>query len=256
LSQSPQATIATPTPTYIRTDLDVPVFLFETETDLIGLGYAAARQLPTRYIREWETAGSAHDDTYGLIYSRTDTGNGAADAQAFQSMLDPPSAPIPGVIQCAAPINAGSHTYELRAAVAATNKWVDTGNAPQQSPRLDVNGANPATFVVDANGNAQGGIRTPQVQAPVAKLSGVGQPASSPVTQPGTAAAPPPSNLCGIFGTTVPFNASKLSALYPSHAAFVNDWNAATSSTVKAGHLLPADAQTLDTVAAQSSAGG
>ncbi len=69
LSQSPQATITTPTPTYIRTDLHVPVFLFETETDLLGLGYLAARQPATPYIREWETAGTAHDDTYGLLYA-------------------------------------------------------------------------------------------------------------------------------------------------------------------------------------------
>lgn len=252
LSQSPQATISTPTPTYIRTDLRVPVFLFETEADLLGLGYVAARQPSTPYIREWETAGTAHDDTYGLLYSRTDTGNGAADTQAFQSMLDPPSAPIPGIIECAAPINAGSHTYELRAAVVAANRWLRTGSAPQQSPRLEVNDANAATFAVDPNGNALGGIRTPQVQAPVAKLSGVGQPASSPVGRPGTGSTPSTSNLCGIFGTTVPFNAAKLSALYPNHAAFVNGWNAATSSEVKAGYLLPADAQTLDRVAAQS----
>ena len=38
LSQSPQKTIPTPTPTYIRTDLRVPVFMFETESDLLGLG--------------------------------------------------------------------------------------------------------------------------------------------------------------------------------------------------------------------------
>jgi hypothetical protein len=256
LSQSPQPTITTPAPTYIRTDLQVPVFLFETEADLIGLGYQVARQPPTPRIREWEVAGTAHDDTYGLLYSRTDTGNGAADTQAFQSMLDPPSAPIPGIVQCAAPINAGSHTYELRAAIAAANKWVDTGSAPQQSPRLEVNGANAATFVVDSNGNARGGIRTPQVQAPVAKLSGVGQPGAVPTTQPATVPAPSAGDLCGIFGTTVPFSAAQISSLYPSHEAFVNDWNTATSTAVKAGYLLPADAQTLDAVAAQSTIGG
>jgi hypothetical protein len=81
LSQAPQATIAPPTPTSIRTDLHVPVFIFETEADLIGLGYLPARQPPTPYIREWETAATAHDDTYGL---------------QFQSMLNPPTDPIPG----------------------------------------------------------------------------------------------------------------------------------------------------------------
>ncbi len=258
LSQSPQLTIPTPTPTYIRTDLHVPIFLFETESDLLGLGYLAARQPATPYIREWETAGTAHDDTYGLLYSRNDTGNGAADASAFSSMLNPPKDPIPGIVDCAAPINAGSHSYELRAAVNAVNTWVTSGQAPPQSQRLEVNPTNPRAFLHDANGNALGGIRSAQVAAPVAKLSGVGQPGPAPVhTRAGAnTKAVSGQALCGIFGTTVPFTAAKLTSLYPTHTAFVNKWDAATAAEVKQGYLLPADAQTLDQEAAQSSVGG
>ncbi len=257
LSQSPQATITTPTPTYIRTDLHVPVFLFETETDLLGLGYLVARQPPTRYIREWETAGTAHDDTYGLLYARSDTGNGAADTAAFGSMSDAPSDPIPGIVDCAAPVNAGSHTYELRAAMAAVNRWIVTGSAPRQSPRLEVDPADRQVFTTDANGNALGGIRTPQVQAPIAKLSGIGQPGSSTSlgTQPSNTSTISSGVLCGILGTTVPFSAARVSALYPTHAAFVAKWDAATAAEVKEGYLLPADARTLDKVAAQSTVG-
>jgi hypothetical protein len=257
LSQSPQATITTPTPTYIRTDIHVPVFLFETETDLLGLGYLAARQPSTRYIREWETAGTAHDDTYGLLYARTDTGNGAADTGAFQSMLKPPSDPIPGIVDCAAPVNAGSHTYELRAAMAAANHWIATGATPRQSPRLQVDPADRHVFLTDGNGNALGGIRTPQVQVPVAKLSGVGQPGSTPSGSPSGGTNTISSGvLCGILGTTVPLSAAQLSALYPTHADFVAKWDGATAAEVKEGYLLPADARTLDKVAAQSTVGG
>ncbi len=257
LSQSPQANVATPTPTYIRTDLQVPVLLFETETDLLDLGYLAARQPSTRYIREWETAGTAHDDTYGLLSARTDTGNGVADTAAFQSMLNPPSDPIPGIVDCPAPINAGSHTYELRAAMAAVNHWISTGTAPRQSPRLEVNPGNRHVFLTDGNGNARGGIRTAQVQAPVATLSGIGQPGSSPApSQPSNASTISSGMLCGIFGTTTPFSAAQLSALYPTHDAFVAKWDTATAAEVKEGYLLPADARTLDKVAAQSTVGG
>ncbi|HXZ62372.1 MAG TPA: alpha/beta hydrolase domain-containing protein [Acidimicrobiales bacterium] len=258
LSQSPQATIATPTPTYIRTDLHVPVFLFETESDLLGLGYLAARQPPTPEIREWETAGTAHDDTYGLLYSRSDTGSGAADSEAFASMLNPPKDPIPGIVDCAAPINAGSHTYELRAALQAVNRWVTTGQAPVQSPRLKVDPSDHSKFLTDANGNALGGIRSPQVAAPVATLSGVGQPGAPAVPANAGSATGAVSGqlLCGIFGTTTPFSAAKLAALYPTHADFVKKWDAATSAEVKEGYLLPADAATLDRVAAESSVGG
>jgi Alpha/beta hydrolase domain len=258
LSQSPQRTIVTPDPTLIRTDLHVPVFLFETEADLISLGYLAARQPPTRYIREWETAGTAHDDTYGLLYSRADTGNGTADTEAFASMLDPPSDPIPGIVDCPAPVNAGSHTYELRAALAAVNTWMRTGVAPRQSPRLDVR-KNGKSFVTNSNGEALGGIRTPQVEVPVAKLSGLGQPSATILPgNPGadTSSALSGAALCGILGTTVPFSAAKLAALYPTHAVFVAKWDAAVATEVKQGYLLPADARTLDTVAARSTVGG
>ena len=258
LSQSPQLTIPTPTPTFIRNDLHVPIFLFETESDLLGLGYLAARQPATRYIREWETAGTAHDDTYGLLYSRSDTGNGAADTSAFSSMLKPLKDPIPGIVDCKAPINAGSHTYELRAAVQALNAWVTTGHAPPQSRRLVVNPADPHAFLHNANGNALGGIRSPQVAAPVAKLSGVGQPGAAPVhTRAGAnTKAVSGQALCGIFGTTVPFSAAKLATLYPTHAGFVKKWDAATAAEENQGYLLPADAQILDQAAAQSSVGG
>jgi hypothetical protein len=257
LSQSPQATITTPTPTYIRTDIHVPVFVFETETDLLELGYLAARQPPTRYLREWETAGTAHDDTYGLLYARADTGDGVADTDAFQSMLNPPSDPIQGIVDCAAPVNAGSHTYELRAAMAAANQWISSGIVPRQSPRLEVNPANRHAFLTDGNGNALGGIRTPQVQAAVAKLSGIGQPGSTSIgTQPSNASTITSATLCSILGTTVPFSAAQLSALYPTHAVFVAKWDAATAAEVKEGYLLPPDAQTLDRVAAQSTVGG
>lgn len=256
LSQSPQPTITAPDPTYIRTDLHVPVFLFETESDLLGLGYVTARQPPTPEIREWEVAGTAHDDTYGLLYSRTDDGTGAADTEAFQSMLDPPKDPIPGIVDCPAPINAGSHTYELRAALAKVNEWMEDGTPPQQSPRLEVDPAKPDTFVTDADGNALGGIRTVQVAVPVAQLSGLGQPGAPLSTPSGGAVTVSGGTLCQIFGTTVPFSAAELASRYPTHADFVKKWDAATAALVRQGYLLPADAKTLDRVAAQSSVGG
>jgi hypothetical protein len=112
-------------------------------------------------------------------------------------------------------------------------------------------------FLTDRNGEALGGIRTPQVQAPVAKLSGVGQPGSTPIgTQPSNSSTISSATLCSILGTTVPFSAARLSALYPDHAAFVTRWDAATAAEVEQGYLLPADARALDEVAATSTVGG
>lgn len=244
LSQTPQPTITAPTPTRIRTDLRQPVLIFTTETDLMVLGYVQARQPDTERLRDWEVAGTAHDDTYGLVISRTDTGTDAADIAAFQSMITPPASAIPGIVDCAAPINAGAHTYELRAAVVALERWVgDDGVAPPRAPRLEVDRRNgTSVFELDANGNVEGGIRSPQVAAPIAELSGLGQ--------------PPTASFCRIFGTTVPFSTNRLHALYRTHAAFVTAWSRAVDRQVDQGFLLPADATRLNDAAARSTIPG
>jgi hypothetical protein len=242
LSQAPQAAINPPGVVLIRTDLTVPVMMFETEADVAVLGYVAARQPPTKYIREWEVAGTAHYDTYGLVESMTDTGNGAADVKTFDTMIDPVSSFDGGAISCPVPLNAGAHTYPLRAAVVALNYWVMTGTPPPQSPRLDV--AGPGKYVTNSLGEAEGGIRTPQVAAPVAIVNGTGDTSKAG------------GGFCMLFGTTIPFSAATLAKLYPTHQDFVKKWDAAVAADVSKGYLLPADASVLDKVAAQSGIGG
>ena len=53
---------------HIRDDLDDPVMQVETETDLFGLGFYAARQPDTEMLRTWEIAGTAHADQCTLDY--------------------------------------------------------------------------------------------------------------------------------------------------------------------------------------------
>ncbi len=137
-------------------------------------------------------------------------------------------------------INSSGQTYVVRTAVAAMNRWVTSGQAPPRAPRLQLDAKSEA-FVLDGNGNARGGIRTPHVDAPIASLSGLGQTGSS---------------FCFLFGTTAPFDAAKLASLYASHAEFVKAWNTATDKAVKAGFLLPADAKNIKAAAVQSTVGG
>jgi Alpha/beta hydrolase domain len=242
LSQAPQAAINPPNIVLIRTDLTVPVMMFETEADVAVLGYVSARQPPTKYIREWEVAGTAHYDTYGLVESMTDTGNGVGDTKTFDTMIDPVSSFDGGAISCPVPLNAGAHTYELRAAVVALDNWVITGTPPAQSPRLDV--AGPGAYVTNSLGEAEGGIRTPQVAAPIAIVNGTGDTSSAG------------GGFCKLFGTTIPFSSAKIAQLYPTHADFVKKWDQAVASDVTEGYLLPADARVLETVAEQSNIGG
>ena len=203
LSQSPQPSIPAPTPSFIRTDIDVPVLTFETESDLILLGFLPARQPDTRRIRLWEVAGTSHYDTYGLIVGPDDPGPAALDT----TYLPPTNSAFGGIISCALPVNAGPQHYVLSAALYRLHRWSRAGRAQGASaPRLEITG-DPPTIARDAHGNALGGIRTAQVDVPVAALSGLGQSGGA---------------FCSIFGTTTPFDAATLATLYPSHEAYVS----------------------------------
>lgn len=242
LSQAPQGDIPTPQTVHFRPDLGVPVLTVETETDLLLLGYVADRQDDSPGFRLWEVAGTAHADDYLANIGSDDNGSGATDRQAFDAMLDPPNGPIKAGITCATPINTGEQHYVLNAAQYWLNRWATTGQAPPTAPRLEVNtSSSPASFVLDANGNAKGGVRTPAVDVPVATLSGLGQAGLS---------------FCFLFGTTVPFSADKLAALYPTHRQFVAQWASATNAGTRAGFIRPADAIRLVTAAAASEVGG
>jgi hypothetical protein len=152
--------------------------------------YLPAQQADSADFRLWETAGTAHIDDYLGNLGSGDTGNGATDEQAFDALLDPPDT-VYGAVSCADPLNTGEQHYVLDAAEYALNQWATTGMPPAQAPRLQVNAAGTG-YVTDAYGNVEGGIRTPDVQVPVAILSGLGNTGSSPAA----------AFLCGLVGTT------------------------------------------------------
>ena len=232
LSQAPLPAVSTPSPTFIRDDIDVPVMVFQTETDVGGL---LARQPDSARYRLWEVAGTSHFDQYGLVQGATDTGTRDAVAAWFDSMLHPTNQPSP-LFTCNSPINTGPATFVLRAGISALNDWITDGTLPPVAPRLQTTGTQPP-YSVDANGNVLGGIRTPAVDVPVAKLSGLGQSGQQ---------------FCQLFGTTAPFTHDQLVSLYPTHDAFVSSWNQATQDAVKAGFVAKEDAQNLRVVGAQS----
>jgi hypothetical protein len=88
--------------------------------------------------------------------------------------------------------------------------------------------ATPATFVVDANGDVEGGVRTPWVDAPTARLSGLGQAGGG---------------FAVLFGVTEPFDKAKLDKLYPGgRADYLARFDASLNRAVKGGFILRADA--------------
>ena len=241
LSQAPLPQVDAPTPTLLREDLDVPVLVFQTETDAAAL---QARQPDTDVYRLWEVAGTAHFDMYGLAVGASDEGDLAGTAAWFDAMRNPSTNAV-SVLTCTLPVNAGPQTFVLRAALAALDEWVRTGTPPPSAPRLEATNTDPDApeYAVDERGLALGGIRTPAVDAPVARLSGLGQPPGEPDQL---------QRFCRLFGTTVPFTPEELTALYTDHDGFVAAWQESLDQAVEDGYVLPEDAELLREVAEQA----
>jgi hypothetical protein len=241
LSQAPQAGIPAPQMVRFRPDLGAPVLAMETETDLMLLGYLADQQPDFPGFRLWEVAGTSHIDNYSLNIAGGDNGSAASGQQMFDAMLNPPAGSAAGGFTCGSPVNTGEQHYVLDAAEYVLNQWVTAGVPPATASRLAVNtSTSPPSFTLDGNGNVLGGVRTPAVDVPVAALSGLGQSGAQ---------------FCFLFGTTVPFSAAKLAALYPTHASFLTRWAGATLADTAAGFIRPADAAALIAAAAASSVG-
>ena len=130
----------------------------------------------------------------------------------------------------------------------ALTRWVRDGVAPPQSPAIELGDPAAADPIVrDAHGNAKGGIRLPEVEAPTAMLDG----RRNDVAQ----AAPGAPNFCFLFGHTVAFDASTLSALYPRHEVFVAKFNLAVDAIERAGYWLKPEADQARKAAQDSTIG-
>jgi Alpha/beta hydrolase domain len=226
LSQAPQSDYAAPNPTTIRSDLGVPVLEFETETDVANSNLTDRLHYGNpKWFRLWEVAGSSHYDYYGLAIGPDDTGNGQGAVENLAAMQNPTRTPAGG-FSCAVPINTGGTHWALDAAVYWLNRWVVEGRPPPRAPVLATTHVSPVVYRLDANGNVIGGVRTPQVDAPIAALGSQGN----------------SGGFCILFGSTVPYSAAHLATLYKTHAQFVTAWARAIRSDQAAGFLLPADA--------------
>jgi len=186
----------------IRTDLAVPVFMFETQTDLVQLEFAGAQQPNTDRIRTWEVAGTSHADAYEL--------GGAAS-----------------LLGCTVPVNDGPQHTVVQAAFVSFLRWVDHGTPPPSPPPFTLASTDPPRLALDAHGNVLGGVRTPAVDTPISTLSG--------------AAPPNSSEVCGLFGSAVPFSPQTLTALYGTPSGYVAAFTTSLDRSIAGGYILPAD---------------
>ena len=133
------------------------------------------RQTATRNLfRQWEAAGTSHFDTYGLLIGPSDTGNGQGAVANLAAMQNPTDVPGPGGL-CTQPINTGGAHWLLDSAIYCAEPVGHQRHATSEraapADHIDV-----AVRLREGRATATriGGVRTPQVDAPIATLAGIG----------------------------------------------------------------------------------
>ena len=215
-------------PVKLRADLRVPVMQVITETDLMGLagsiGFYASRQPDVKNLRTWEVAGTAHADNYLFGVGAIDSGSLPIDklVAAWAPLDNLQGMKLPHPIN-----NAPQHHYVTEAALWQLDRWVRTAQAPPHAETLELAQGTPSAFVLDDNGNARAGVRTPWVDVPTSQLSGNGGPATMP-----------------LVGMSRPLDAAAIARLYPGGKDdYVRRFTMALDKSIAAGFILPADRQ-------------
>jgi Alpha/beta hydrolase domain len=210
-----------------RPDLRVPTITVITETDLIGSrlpGYHAARQPDTDLLRTWEIPGTAHADNYTIRVAGIDTGSASlSDIVAAYAPTDNLMGQPLGYFINFAP----QHHYVLQAAVAGLVTWVRGGAPAPSGTRMELTNSDPPELALDADGLATGGVRTPWVDVPIARTSGI---VDSDIP------------MAFLFGSGEPFDTATLPSRYPGGPAdYLERFTVALDSAIAAGFIVAAD---------------
>jgi len=219
----------------VRDDSRVPVLTYISEQDLMapGLGYIEARQPDNDHIRTWEVAGTSHGDIYGISVTAIDTGKTPISELAAAYA----GADIGGGRQLAASINAAPQGhYVLQAGLSSLRRWVMEGEAPPIGTKLVTNEAAAPALVLDAHGNATGGVRTPWVDVPIATYAGIGDPGHGALS---------------MMGSTEAFDAARLAQMYRNKADYLTRFAAALEKSISAGFILADDRDEILALAAE-----
>lgn len=182
----------------VRSDLDVPVIVVNSETELTS--YNPISEPDSARFRLWEVAGTSH-----------------------VSAARPKERTVEGS-------NWLSYTPVYQAAIRHLHNWIRDGVEPPSMPRVEMKAGDPAPEVVrDEHGNAMGGIRLPELEAPTASHSGFG------TQREGT-------RFGFLYGTATDFDSEQLAALYPDSKHYLDAWNGALDRLIEQGMVLPEDA--------------
>lgn len=200
----------------IRDDLGVPIFVVNSELE--AMSCFGVRQADTDTFRYWESAGTCHVSQQVQVIR-----------QAMQARDQ-----IKGRAQPEG-INGIPMGLLYDAVFFHMHRWLAEQIMPPIQPKLDF--TDDGEIIRDQNGLALGGIRLPQVEVPLATNSAI------PKTE-------------GIFafldGSSHPFEASKVHAMYQDKASFLRQFEAAALKAVEQQVLCPRDVKPLVDEAAAS----
>jgi hypothetical protein len=122
---------------------------------------------------------------------------------------------------------APQHHYVLQAALSGLCEWVRTGQPVPSAALIEITATDPPQPVVDPNGLALGGVRSPWVDVPLARTSGLGGEESI---------------MAMIFGSGEPFDDATVRRLYPGGADdYLERFAAALDTAIEVGFILPED---------------
>jgi hypothetical protein len=210
-------------PTQIRSDLEVPVMVVNSECEAVPT--YPVRQPDTDRFRYWEVAGAAHGPRRDMerIFAKLMRDKLQLPTPAGAPPIDPATlVPVPWV-----PVQ--------DAAVAHVQRWMTGGEPPPTQPRIDVAG-DPPRIRRDDDGNAVGGVRVPEMDVTLTRNIG-------DLSEAGAG---------GLMGLATPLPADVLRRRYPDLDTYVAAFRAAADKAVQAGVLRPRDAD--EAVAAAKSA--
>ena len=196
-----------------RTDVRAKMLRINTENEVPLLNAAGIRQPDSNTFRSWELAGASHVGYWFMNYRQ---GLVARDGLA------------PFNLSCdKQPLSHVPHRFVLNAGYEHLVDWVRTGKRPPSAQPIQVTSLSPLVIPRDANGHVFGGIRLAETDAPTATNTGVNSGAA----------------FCVLYGSHEPFGAAKISALYPTHEAYVHAVRQVTNRNVKEGFVLEEDAK-------------
>ena len=174
-----------------RDDLDVPVFVVNSEQETVAFG-PTRRPDDGRY-RFWEVTGTPHT----LV-----------------------EAPPPEALPVGRVDNLLSHRPVLSAAYGAMHRWLVDGTEPPTFPTVEL--AADGSIVRDEHGNAVGGVRLPELAAPIAEYHGRDEAFTGALM---------------IYGWARPFPRDELRDLYASREAYADAYRRGTDELIAAGGL-------------------